>query len=83
GLIEFKAPYVLRRDFSTNFAVKWMHKDIGLMLDSAEELGVPLPLTSLTRQLFQAAISTGHGDEDICSTIKVLEGLAGVEVKQA
>jgi 3-hydroxyisobutyrate dehydrogenase-like beta-hydroxyacid dehydrogenase len=81
GLIEFKAPYVFRRDFDANFSVRWMHKDIGLMLDSAEELQVPLPLTSLTRQMFQAAISTGHADEDICSTIKVLEGLAGVEVK--
>jgi 3-hydroxyisobutyrate dehydrogenase/2-hydroxy-3-oxopropionate reductase len=59
-----------------------MHKDIGLMLDSGKELNVPLPLTSLTRQMFQAAISTGHADEDICSTIKVLEGLAGVEVKR-
>jgi len=81
GLISFKAPYVFRRDFSTNFSVKWMHKDIGLMLESSAELGVPLPLTSLTRQMFQAAIATGHGEEDICSTIKVLEGLAGVEVK--
>jgi len=58
-----------------------MHKDIGLMLESAEELSVPLPLTALTRQMFQAAIATGHGDEDICSTIKVLEGITGVEVK--
>lgn len=81
GLISFKAPYVFRRDFSTNFSVKWMHKDIGLMLDSSAELGVPLPLTALTRQMFQAAIAIGHGEEDICSTIKVLEGLAGVEVK--
>ena len=82
GLIEFKAPYVLDRNFTPQFSVKWMHKDIGLMLDSAKELNVPLPLTALTRQLFQAAISTGHGEEDICSTIKVLEGLAGVEVKR-
>lgn len=82
GLIAFKAPYVFRRDFSTNFSVKWMHKDIGLMLDSARDAGVPLPLTSLTHQMFQAAIATGHGDEDICSTIKVLEGLTGVEVKK-
>ncbi|MDQ1470359.1 MAG: hypothetical protein QOJ99_1839 [Bryobacterales bacterium] len=81
GLIEYKAPFILRRDFTTNFSVKWMHKDIGLMLESAAELSVPLPLTSLTRQMFQAAIATGHGDEDICSTIKVLEGLTGVEVK--
>ncbi len=83
GLISFKAPYVFRRDFSTNFSVKWMHKDIGLMLESAAELNVPVPLTGLTRQMFQAAIATGHGEEDICSTIKVLEGLAGVEVKGA
>jgi 3-hydroxyisobutyrate dehydrogenase/2-hydroxy-3-oxopropionate reductase len=82
GLIEFKAPYVLSRNFDPQFSVKWMHKDIGLMLDSGKELNVPLPLTSLTRQLFQAAISTGHGEEDICSTLKVLEGLAGVEVKK-
>lgn len=82
GLIEFKAPYVLDRNFAPQFSVKWMHKDIGLMLDSAQELKVPLPLTALTQQVFQAAISTGHADEDICSTIKVLEGLAGVEVKR-
>jgi len=81
GLISFKAPYVFRRDFSTNFSVKWMHKDIGLMLESSAELGVPLPLTSLTHQMFQAAIAMGHGEEDICSTIKVLEGMVGVEVK--
>ena len=81
GLIAFKAPYVFRRDFTTNFSVKWMHKDIGLMLESARDVGVPLPLTSLTHQMFQAAIATGHGDEDICSTIKVLEGMTGVVVK--
>jgi len=81
GLIDYKAPYIFRRDFVTNFSVKWMHKDIGLMLESAQELNVPLPLTALTRQIFQAAISTGRGEEDICSTIKVLEDWAGVEVK--
>jgi 3-hydroxyisobutyrate dehydrogenase/2-hydroxy-3-oxopropionate reductase len=81
GLIDYKAPFIFRRDFTTNFSVKWMHKDIGLMLESGEELSVPLPLTALTRQIFQAAIATGHGEEDICSTIKVLEELTGVEVK--
>ena len=81
GLIEYKAPFMLKRDFTTNFSVKWMFKDIGLMLQSGEELQVPLPLTGLTRQLFQAAISTGHGDEDFCSTINVLEGMAGVKVR--
>ncbi|MDZ4798075.1 MAG: NAD(P)-dependent oxidoreductase [Bryobacteraceae bacterium] len=82
GLIAFKAPYVLRRDFGTNFSVKWMHKDIGLMMESANELNVPLPLTGLTQQMFRAAIASGYGEEDICATIKVLEGITGVEVKK-
>jgi len=81
GIIAFKAPYVLRRDFQPNFSVRWMHKDIGLILDSGKDLNVPLPLTALTRQLFQAAISKGYASDDICSTIKVLEDWAGVEVK--
>ncbi len=82
GLIDFKAPYVFRRDFSPNFSVKWMHKDIGLILESGKELGVPLPLTGLTQQMFQAAVARGHGEEDMCSTIKILEEWAGVEVKK-
>jgi len=81
GLIAYKAPFVFRRDFTANFATKWMHKDIGLMLDSGKELGVPLLLTSLTHQLFQTAIAEGHGDQDMCSTINVLEDIVGVQVK--
>jgi len=81
GLISYKAPFVFRGDFKANFSVKWMHKDIGLMLDSGKELGVPLLLTSLTSQLFQAAIAEGYENQDICSTIKVLEDLADVEVR--
>ena len=58
-----------------------MHKDVGLILESGNELGVPLLLTGLTRQIFQTAIAAGFGEEDMCSTIKVLEELVGVEVK--
>ena len=80
GLISYKAPFVFARNFTTNFSVKWMHKDIGLMLESGQELGVPLFLTGLTRQLFQTAMAEGHSDEDICSTIKVLEDLTHTRV---
>jgi 3-hydroxyisobutyrate dehydrogenase/2-hydroxy-3-oxopropionate reductase len=81
GLISYKAPFVLRRDFRANFSTKWMHKDIGLMLESGKDLGVPLLLTGLTQQLFQTAIAAGHGDEDFCSTISVLEQLVGITTK--
>jgi 3-hydroxyisobutyrate dehydrogenase/2-hydroxy-3-oxopropionate reductase len=81
ALIAYKAPFVFRRDFKPNFSVKWMHKDVGLILDSGKELGVPLLLTGITRQLLQTAIAAGYADQDMCSTIKVLEEFAGVEVK--
>ena len=54
GLISIKAPMVFKRDFSTNFSVKWLEKDIGLAVDLGSEIGVPLLLTGLTQQLFQA-----------------------------
>lgn len=83
GLVSFKAPYVFSRNFETNFSIKWMHKDVGLMLQSGDEQGVPLPLTGLTQQLLKAAIASGYGEEDICASIKVLESFAGVEVKKS
>ena len=81
GLISYKAPFVFKRDFGANFSTKWMHKDITLALESGGEQQVPLPLTGLTHQIFQAAISKGYGDDDFCSTIRLLEDWAGVEVR--
>ena len=83
GLIAAKAPAVFKRDFSTKFSVKWLAKDIRLAIDLAAALGVPLPLTSLAQQLYQAAMARGYGEDDICGSIRVLEELAGCEVKTA
>lgn len=83
GLISFKAPFVLARDFRTNFSTKWLHKDIGLALESAEAMDIPLPLTALTAQMLRAAIAKGWGDEDFAASIQVLEEWAGVQVKKA
>ncbi|MGC2400752.1 MAG: NAD(P)-dependent oxidoreductase [Acidobacteriaceae bacterium] len=81
GLISIKAPMVFKRDFTTNFSVKWLEKDIGLALDLGSEIGVPLLLTGLTQQLFMTAMAKGYGEGDICGSIRVLEELAGCEVK--
>ncbi len=81
GLVSAKAPFILKRDFQPNFSTKWMHKDVGLALESAKGLDLPLPLTAITQQMLQAAIAKGYGEDDFCSTIRVLEDLAGIEVK--
>src|ERR1700681_594998 len=81
GLVSAKAPFILKRDFRTNFSTKWMHKDVGLALDSAKALNLPLPLTAITEQMLRMAIAKGYGEDDFCSTIRVLEDLAGIEIK--
>ncbi len=80
AFISAKAPQILARNFETNFSLKWLTKDIGLMLDSAAELGVPAPLTALTQQIYRAAIAKGFGEDDICGSIRFLEDIAGCEV---
>lgn len=82
GLISYKAPFIMARDFQTNFATKWMAKDVGLALESAKSLDVPLPATALTEQMLRAAVAKGWGDDDFCSTIRVLEEWAGIEVRR-
>jgi 3-hydroxyisobutyrate dehydrogenase-like beta-hydroxyacid dehydrogenase len=80
GLVAAKAPAVFNRDFATHFSVKWLEKDMELMLESAAELNVPVPLTSLSRQLYRAAIAKGYGEDDICGSIRVLEDIASCTV---
>jgi len=82
GLVSAKAPAILERNFTTNFSTKWMHKDLGLALDSAKAMGLPLPLTAIAQQMLQAVIAKGWGDDDMCSTIRLLEEWAGVEVRK-
>lgn len=82
GLISYKAPFILDRNFATNFAAKWMAKDVGLALETGKAMDVPLPVTALTEQMLRATIAKGWGDEDFCGTIRVLEEWAKVTVKK-
>ena len=79
--ISVKAPNVFKRNFATNFSVKWLEKDMQLMIEHAGEQGVPAPITALSAQMLRAAIAKGYGEDDICGSIRLLEDLAGTEVK--
>ena len=80
GMVALKAPLIFERNFEPNFSVKWLEKDMALMLESAAAHNVPAPVTALSRQMLRAAIAEGYGDDDIGGSIRVLEKLAGWEV---
>jgi 3-hydroxyisobutyrate dehydrogenase/2-hydroxy-3-oxopropionate reductase len=83
GLASYKAPFILNRDFTTNFSTKWMRKDVGFAMELAKSLDLPLPMTAVTEQMLQATIAKGWGDDDFCSAIRVLEDWAKIEVKKS
>jgi hypothetical protein len=58
-------------------------KDVGLALDMAAELGVPLPVTAAVRQVYEAARAAGFGGLDMAGITKLYEGWAGVEVRRS
>jgi 3-hydroxyisobutyrate dehydrogenase/2-hydroxy-3-oxopropionate reductase len=80
GLVSLKAPLVFKRDWDPRFSVKWLEKDMQLMLQSAAELNVPAPLTALSQQMYRTAIAKGFGEDDICGSIRVLEEVTGTQV---
>ncbi len=54
------------------------HKDVGLMLEQGHNLGAPLPLTSVLKQILVDAEANGQGQWDTGSTIEVLRRMAGI-----
>jgi len=81
GVVEYKAPFVLGRDFSANFPLRLMRKDIRLALEAAKEARVKLPGLETVEEIYEMAIEDGHADLDYAATLLLLEKRAGVEVK--
>ncbi len=82
GVVEYKAPFVLNRDFSPNFPLRLMHKDIRLALEAAKESRVKLPALETVEEIYEMATEDGHQDLDFAATLNLLEKWAGMEVTQ-
>ncbi len=81
GVVEYKAPFVLQRDFTPNFPLRLMHKDIRLTLEAAKEARVKLPALETVEEIYALATEEGHQDLDYAATLTLLEKWAGVQVR--
>jgi 3-hydroxyisobutyrate dehydrogenase-like beta-hydroxyacid dehydrogenase len=79
-LVEIVTENVMKRNFTAGSKIATTYKDLGLANDLAKELGVPMFVTGAVHELFQAGIAM-NPDEDNHTIIKLLEQVAGVEVK--
>jgi 3-hydroxyisobutyrate dehydrogenase-like beta-hydroxyacid dehydrogenase len=78
GVVDYKAPFVLSRDFAPNFPMKLMHKDINLMLEAARQNGVKLPALETVDKIYQKSRAEGQSDLDYAATLVTLEKQSGV-----
>lgn len=73
--MENRASTMVKNEFDFGFAVDWMRKDLGIVLDESRRNGTHLPLTALVDQFYGEVQSIGGGRWDTSSLIAVLEKL--------
>jgi 3-hydroxyisobutyrate dehydrogenase-like beta-hydroxyacid dehydrogenase len=72
---------ILKRDFSTSFALKLMLKDAGLIEKFAKSLDSPIPALRVAEKNLASAVNLGFGTENASALVKALEKEANVKVK--
>lgn len=80
-LVDFKAPFIFKGDFTPHFPLGLMHKDLSLALENAYANNTPMPTAAAVKEVFGAGKAQGKGDLDIGAVITVLEDLTGEKVR--
>ena len=82
AVMEAKAPMMLERNFRAGFRIRLHQKDLRNVLQTAQELNVPLPVTALVQQMLGSLVNDGDQESDHSAILHFLEKMAHVEVKK-
>ncbi|MFC5300634.1 NAD(P)-dependent oxidoreductase [Azospira restricta] len=78
-ILENHGQRMLDRNFKPGFKA-WMHqKDLRIVMEEAHRMGLMLPSSAATAQLFNALVGSGLGEDDSIASLKLLEKLGGIE----
>jgi 2-hydroxy-3-oxopropionate reductase len=75
-VLEMRGPTMVQHNFEPGFRVNLHRKDLGIAMAAAKENDVPLPVTALISQLFDALATNGRGDLDHSALLTLFEDLA-------
>ncbi len=78
---DVRGPKVITGDFKPGFKGRFHYKDLNIIMKTAAEYGVSLPVTSVVYSLFTSLLASGGGELDHTAVITVLEKLSGVEAR--
>jgi 3-hydroxyisobutyrate dehydrogenase-like beta-hydroxyacid dehydrogenase len=77
-MVDVRGPLMVERRFEPQMKLDLFLKDLRLMLEEGQRLGVALPLTSLTQQLCTDTVAAGRGGDDLAAVITTLQRMAGL-----
>jgi 3-hydroxyisobutyrate dehydrogenase len=78
---RYKTPALVNLDFHVTFTPKLLRKDLDLGLDAGREFEVPMPLTSITRDVLQQMIGQGMTEQDFSTLLLSQARASGIELK--
>jgi len=78
---RYKTPALVNLDFHVTFTPKLLRKDLDLGLDAGRHFEVPMPLTSITRDLLQQMIGQGMTEEDFSTLLLMQAKASGMALK--
>jgi len=81
AVLDAKVPLALQGNFKPGFRIELHIKDLANALDTAHELGVPIPLSSTVMEIMQALKTDGKAANDHGGIIQFYEQLAKVQVR--
>lgn len=79
-MLSNRGPQILARDWRPGFTIDLQQKDLRLVLEAAEQMGIPTLATSLVANLYRSLQAQGLGGEGNHALVKALENLAGVRI---
>jgi 3-hydroxyisobutyrate dehydrogenase len=72
AVAKAKLAFMLAHNYAdTNFALRWMHKDAGYALQSAEAVGFEARLGRLAQACYAAALEQGRGEQDFAAVVEI------------
>jgi 2-hydroxy-3-oxopropionate reductase len=77
-ILEVHGQRMIDRTFSPGFRIRLHQKDLGLALAAAREVGMALPNTAVTQQMFSVVVSHGGAEQDHSALVRALERMAGL-----
>ncbi len=81
GILENRGDRMVRGDFEPGFRIRLHYKDLNIIMKTGNDYNVPLPVTSVVHELFNAAMVKDRSELDHSGLLTVIEDMAGIEAR--